>query len=93
MKCFAIVSLIAGVLILIVPRLLNYIVAIILIVCGVIGLGRRSSRVSRDPLRRKRPSAPAAPAVSTFCGSPETRYLGTRISGSRGRNSPPQEKP
>ena len=32
-------SLIAGVLILIVPRLLNYIVAIFLIVSGVIGLG------------------------------------------------------
>jgi len=34
-----IVSLIAGVLILIVPRLLNYIVAIYLIISGVIGLG------------------------------------------------------
>jgi Protein of unknown function (DUF3096) len=34
-----VVSLIAGVLILIVPRLLNYIVAIFLIVSGVIGLG------------------------------------------------------
>ena len=34
-----IVSLIAGVLILIMPRLLNYIVAIFLIVSGVIGLG------------------------------------------------------
>ena len=33
-----IVSLIAGILILIVPRLLNYIVAIFLIVSGVIGL-------------------------------------------------------
>ena len=34
-----IVSLIAGVLIPIVPRLLNYIVSIFLIVSGVIGLG------------------------------------------------------
>ena len=34
-----IVALIAGVLILIMPRLLNYIVAIYLIVIGVIGLG------------------------------------------------------
>jgi hypothetical protein len=34
-----IVSLIAGVLILVMPRLLNYIVAIYLIVSGVIGLG------------------------------------------------------
>ncbi|WP_084570792.1 DUF3096 domain-containing protein [Methylosinus sp. PW1] len=34
-----IVSLLAGVLILIIPRLLNYIVAIFLIVSGVLGLG------------------------------------------------------
>lgn len=33
-----IISLIAGILILIVPRLLNYIVAVYLIVIGVIGL-------------------------------------------------------
>ncbi len=33
-----IVSLIAGILILIIPRLLNYIVAIYLIVIGLIGL-------------------------------------------------------
>ena len=34
-----IVSLISGVLILLMPRLLNYIVAIYLIISGVIGLG------------------------------------------------------
>jgi hypothetical protein len=34
-----IVALIAGVLILIMPRLLNYIVAIYLILVGIIGLG------------------------------------------------------
>ena len=34
-----IVSLIAGIAILIVPRLLNYIVAIYLIIIGVLGLG------------------------------------------------------
>jgi hypothetical protein len=34
-----IVSLLAGILILIVPRLLNYIVAIYLILAGIIGLG------------------------------------------------------
>jgi hypothetical protein len=33
------VALIAGVLILVIPRLLNYIVAIYLIVVGIIGLG------------------------------------------------------
>lgn len=34
-----IISLVAGVLILLLPRLLNYIVAIYLIIAGVIGLG------------------------------------------------------
>lgn len=34
-----IVSLIAGVLILVMPRLLNYIVAIFLIVSGLLGMG------------------------------------------------------
>jgi len=34
-----IVALIAGVLILIMPRLLNYVVAIYLIVSGILGLG------------------------------------------------------
>ena len=34
-----IISLIAGVLILLLPRLLNYIVAIYLIIAGIIGLG------------------------------------------------------
>ena len=33
------VALIAGVLILLVPRLLNYVVAIYLIVIGILGLG------------------------------------------------------
>ena len=35
----AIVALIAGILILIMPRLLNFIVAIYLIVIGLVGLG------------------------------------------------------
>ena len=34
-----VVALIAGILILIMPRMLNYIVAIYLIVIGIIGLG------------------------------------------------------
>lgn len=34
-----VVALIAGVLILVMPRLLNYIVAIYLIVVGILGLG------------------------------------------------------
>ena len=36
----ALMSLIAGILILLVPRLLNYIVAIYLIVIGILGLAR-----------------------------------------------------
>jgi hypothetical protein len=35
----AIVALIAGILILVIPRLLNFIVAIYLIVIGLVGLG------------------------------------------------------
>ena len=35
----AIVALIAGILILVMPRLLNYIVALYLIVIGLLGLG------------------------------------------------------
>jgi hypothetical protein len=34
-----IVALVAGILILVMPRLLNYIVAIYLIIVGIIGLG------------------------------------------------------
>ena len=41
-----VVSLIAGILILIVPRLLNYIVAIYLIIIGLIGLlGHTSAHI------------------------------------------------
>lgn len=40
-----IISLIAGILILIVPRLLNYIVAIYLIVIGLVGLFGGSLRL------------------------------------------------
>ncbi len=36
-----IVALIAGVLILIIPRLLNYVVALYLIIIGVMGLAQR----------------------------------------------------
>jgi hypothetical protein len=35
------VALLAGILILLVPRLLNYIVAIYLIIVGIVGLGLR----------------------------------------------------
>ena len=38
LTCGPVVSLIAGVLILIMPRLLNYIIALYLIVIGLVGL-------------------------------------------------------
>ena len=37
---FLVIALIAGILILLVPRLLNYVVAIYLIVTGILGLTR-----------------------------------------------------
>lgn len=40
-----IVSLVAGVLILLMPRLLNYIVAIYLILIGLLGLGVLGTRI------------------------------------------------
>ena len=44
------ISLIAGILILIVPRLLNYIVAIYLIIIGGLGLlGHANTRVATEP--------------------------------------------
>lgn len=62
-----VVSLIAGVLILIVPRLLNYIVAIYLIVIGLIGLfgwGGTHLRTASMGL------APVSVAVSTGADVP-----------------------
>ena len=50
-----IVALIAGILILIMPRLLNYIVAIYLIVIGIIGLGIISSARGPRAARNKSP--------------------------------------
>ena len=53
-----VVAIIAGILILLMPRLLNYIVAIYLIVFGIIGLG-----IFKEP---PAPSARHKPAVSGF---------------------------
>ena len=58
----AIVALIAGILILIMPRFLNFIVAIYLIFIGLVGLGllrlaayvgckSRTARLARNPLK------------------------------------------
>jgi hypothetical protein len=60
-----IVALIAGILILIVPRLLNYIIALYLIIIGVLGLvGEPRARVGADagdvpPAAVERYEAPA----------------------------------
>ena len=55
-----VVALIAGMLILIVPRLLNYVVAIYLIIVGIVGLNSHPSLHSliarpprHEPLRRR----------------------------------------
>jgi len=45
-----VVSRIAGLLILMIPRLLNYIVAIYLMVRGILGLVRRCPQLQRDAL-------------------------------------------
>ncbi len=47
MSIAPIIALIAGILILIKPRLLNYIVAIYLIIIGVLGLANASGAVFR----------------------------------------------
>jgi len=101
-----IVSLIVATLILIVPRLFNYIVAIFLIVSGVIGLGlihwRKLGAVFRAdgvPLEfsttpcdgnDSRPRRAGRLDVLRFA---RERLSWPRISGSRRRTSPPQEKP
>ena len=58
-----IVALIAGILILIVPRLLNYIIALYLIIIGVLGLvggtpGARAEATDLPPAAIERPEAP-----------------------------------
>ena len=58
-----IVALIAGILILIVPRLLNYIIALYLIIIGVLGLigpapGARADATEVPPAAIERPEAP-----------------------------------
>ena len=61
------VALIAGILILIVPRLLNFIVAIYLIIIGLLGLSAATStctRVAAGAARTKRSSGEVAPLAS-----------------------------
>jgi hypothetical protein len=58
-----IVALIAGILILIVPRLLNYIIALYLIIIGVLGLidgtpAARAEATDVPPAAIERPAAP-----------------------------------
>jgi hypothetical protein len=60
------VALIAGVLILIIPRLLNYIIALYLIVIGILGLtgthgARLNAEAPDDPPAAMQSAAPDAP--------------------------------
>lgn len=69
-----IIALVAGVLILIAPRLLNYIVALYLIVIGAIGVfGWNGTHVhataDRSPML-------AAPAISTAVAPPSSLAIG-----------------
>ena len=66
------VSLLAGILILIMPRLLNYIIALYLIIIGVLGLvGEPRARVSADT-----PDVPPAAAVQHAVPAPVTPPVG-----------------
>jgi hypothetical protein len=68
-----IVALIAGVLILIMPRLLNYIVAIYLIIIGIMGLhlrrrqGRGQSRACATCSAARAPTSPRWPISACRC--------------------------
>ena len=67
-----VVALIAGILILIMPRLLNYIIALYLIIIGVLGLiGEPRARVSADT-----PDLPPAAAVQHAAPTPVTPPVG-----------------
>ena len=65
------IALIAGVLILVMPRLLNYIVAIYLIIVGVLGLFPQLWPTSRAERRRlidaEQPARPADTRQSCHC--------------------------
>jgi hypothetical protein len=54
------IALVAGILILLFPRLLNYIVAVYLIAIGILGL----TRMKQDILRQEAPAArPEEPVI------------------------------
>jgi len=60
------ISMIAGILILIMPRLLNYIVALYLIIIGGLGLlGHANTRVATEP-----PAAAAKASPPVWAGPP-----------------------
>jgi len=76
-----VVSLIAGVLILIVPRLLNYIVAIYLIVIGSIGIfGWSGARIHQTAIDDGR--LMTAPAMVTVAASVPLRISRDSLPGS-----------
>ena len=66
-----VVALIAGILILIIPRLLNYIIALYLIIIGVglVGSPRALSARTQPTLHRGRAAHPAPTPVGPVTGS------------------------
>ena len=68
------IALVAGILILLMPRLLNYIVAIYLIVIGIIGLGSSGSACAPPGGNQNRHSAFHFNAF-TCAGSPRAGFL------------------
>ena len=66
------VALVAGILILIMPRLLNYIVAIYLIVIGILGSRQVTPRAAR---REPKPAFCVSFQSFTCAGSPRAGFL------------------
>ena len=64
------ISLLAGILIFIVPRLLNYIVAVYLIVIGLIGLSGAGQGALRRHLGRRPPVGLGSPLLDGFDRNP-----------------------
>ena len=73
------VALIAGILILLIPRLLNYVIAIYLILIGVIGLWPRL--LYHVPLERRRETLMTEPALrsaTALAAAIRAREIGCR---------------
>ena len=70
-----VVSIIAGVLILLIPRLLNYIVAVYLIVIGILGLMHRGAGLAQS-VGVENDTRYSRPAISENVQSPTATLAG-----------------